>query len=855
MSRLADTNTGTTLDLPTELERSKEYSRRLEEKVRNYAGRLQELETSVTEPRGTQSYYESIISRLKTENESLRSSARKIIPETAAALQVRTNALEKEKAELADSLRNETLVNEEQRSYIEMLKEALESKMNDLGLQDLLSRCKGGKNVADVFAEFATIKREVDTRRKEVEEKEGRVADIEGAIKDLRRENATLREQLAKEHEMRSQIASAHKDAVGELERHRGMAESEKKGREDLEHTAQEFEEYKRDAGAKLGELADKVRRLEKGCEIAQENVEAAGKARAELEKRLVDVESQAKEDCDKRVNETKAECEAQISRVEAEKLEVKKGLEARATQAEAKIVEYEGQITALKQSEKTMEEQKSATENELRERARDVEELKRAHDQAVSELRAALEEKDKELAETKSVMQKLEEERTEQVHSLNLELGTMAGERKVQEEKWRKDNDALLSSNSEIRRRLETMADEARFKDSRIADAQSELQKAVESLADLQEKYRAMQLELESVAKRRELDLLTNKRKEEDQKVALQRLRTQLESLKADYEEKLTATEQELGSANAQLQRTQEEFQAERDSRAKDLKELQEDNRKLREAAKTSKLSLTTALDEAEARGSECDRLKQELEGKTIELTELKEMFEGLEARCEKVQKISEDQTGTIGQMKSELADKQVKTSQLAAALSDSERRLRESGEALNRVNDKAKDGDTRLQAAKAKLAQAELDLKRATDDNQTLATMTKNQAMQIESLQADGLALKNECESNKEKVEAQKAEIVRLTTLLEDKSDQLSDLTAVLSRIQALQEEANRVYNMSLYSLIKEQDELFGKELRELKFPQTAYQQSSGNSVQWFDSLKQFYTLLEPAIEASSI
>lgn len=75
--------------------------------------------------------------------------------------------LTKQKMTLEDSLRGEVLISEEQRNYIEILKEALEAKIEDLGLKEILSKEKGSNELCDVFAQFAAMKKELDYKKKE----------------------------------------------------------------------------------------------------------------------------------------------------------------------------------------------------------------------------------------------------------------------------------------------------------------------------------------------------------------------------------------------------------------------------------------------------------------------------------------------------------------------------------------------------------------------------------------------------------------------------------------------------------------------------------------------------------------
>jgi hypothetical protein len=78
--------------------------------------------------------------------------------------------LAQEKVAIEESLRTEMLAGEEQRNYIEILKEALETKIEDLGLTELIQQKAGtdSKSACDVFVKLATMKRELDDKRKSV---------------------------------------------------------------------------------------------------------------------------------------------------------------------------------------------------------------------------------------------------------------------------------------------------------------------------------------------------------------------------------------------------------------------------------------------------------------------------------------------------------------------------------------------------------------------------------------------------------------------------------------------------------------------------------------------------------------
>ena len=95
--------------------------------------------------------------------------------ETYKKIFVSHNKLIEEREQILESLRKETLNNEEQRNYIEILKQTIEAKINKLGLSSSLNsqRSNGfyhGKDVSniDVLVDVAQIQVECEKYRKDV---------------------------------------------------------------------------------------------------------------------------------------------------------------------------------------------------------------------------------------------------------------------------------------------------------------------------------------------------------------------------------------------------------------------------------------------------------------------------------------------------------------------------------------------------------------------------------------------------------------------------------------------------------------------------------------------------------------
>jgi len=64
------------------------------------------------------------------------------IKENYQRLQQTVNSLLNEKEQILESLRLETVTNEEQRNYIEILKQALENKINNTGMKSYIQQQK-----------------------------------------------------------------------------------------------------------------------------------------------------------------------------------------------------------------------------------------------------------------------------------------------------------------------------------------------------------------------------------------------------------------------------------------------------------------------------------------------------------------------------------------------------------------------------------------------------------------------------------------------------------------------------------------------------------------------------------------
>lgn len=99
----------------------------------------------------------------------------------------------KERNHADDNIRQEILASEEQRSYIEVLKQALEARIEELGLKTLLqqalSKPKRPKHLntsIDIFAELAHLKKNEINAKKHASRAESTITDLEVEVQNLR---------------------------------------------------------------------------------------------------------------------------------------------------------------------------------------------------------------------------------------------------------------------------------------------------------------------------------------------------------------------------------------------------------------------------------------------------------------------------------------------------------------------------------------------------------------------------------------------------------------------------------------------------------------------------------------------
>eukprot|EP00826_Nyctotherus_ovalis_P013297 TRINITY_DN13575_c0_g1_i10.p1 TRINITY_DN13575_c0_g1~~TRINITY_DN13575_c0_g1_i10.p1 ORF type:complete len:211 (+),score=92.44 TRINITY_DN13575_c0_g1_i10:246-878(+) len=127
--------------------------------------------------------------------------------------------LESEKAAIEESLREQILSNEEQRNYIQILKQALESKIDSLGLSDLLqSVVKSGGDQEELFVKLSAMQEEVNKKQKAMDDREEDIRDMEEIIVELKSETESNKKTLDEQSKLLSKALNDKEEIVRKYE-------------------------------------------------------------------------------------------------------------------------------------------------------------------------------------------------------------------------------------------------------------------------------------------------------------------------------------------------------------------------------------------------------------------------------------------------------------------------------------------------------------------------------------------------------------------------------------------------------------------------------------------------------------
>jgi hypothetical protein len=163
-------------------------------------------------------------------------------------LRTANEQLNQEKYQIEEALRNETLSNEEQRNYIMILRKAIDQKMDNLGILELVRASNPhSQDPVTIYTLLAELQRENDTWRKQCKSLEDQAQSSEERLRAESDINSKLRYQI-------EEIARVNQMLQEKLEKYLRSDEEAKK-------TLSELDGERKDLGSKHEKL---LKQLEK---------------------------------------------------------------------------------------------------------------------------------------------------------------------------------------------------------------------------------------------------------------------------------------------------------------------------------------------------------------------------------------------------------------------------------------------------------------------------------------------------------------------------------------------------------------------------------------------------------------
>ena len=235
-------------DFPSSRQRNSAYMPTSRQQHQIEVNELQGVIALLTSEKNQQSERLSVvIKELKKTKDILKKESKEAV---SAALQKQMTSLKNEKNALAESLRNETLVAEEQRAYIQILKNALDQKAEEMGLgrkqgqilfevSDLRARHQG------MVREQTGLREQLETVRRDLEDKTKLVQSLEATRSRQRKELTSVQEH-----------ATSLTEAVDGLKKERNaLTESMEEHLSEKVSLSKKLELLQREHGETLAEL------------------------------------------------------------------------------------------------------------------------------------------------------------------------------------------------------------------------------------------------------------------------------------------------------------------------------------------------------------------------------------------------------------------------------------------------------------------------------------------------------------------------------------------------------------------------------------------------------------------------
>mmetsp|Transcript_16028 Transcript_16028/g.29363 ORF Transcript_16028/g.29363 Transcript_16028/m.29363 type:complete len:808 (+) Transcript_16028:886-3309(+) len=423
-------------------------------------------------------------------------------PELYQKVFYRLSQVAKDKALLEVSLRSEMTTSEEQKAYIEVLKQALEARMEDLGIRDSLKY--------DHFEALSTLKNDSDYSKREVmklrydlKNSQDVCAKLRATIDGLFREAEDLKRERIQAVKERDRALKAADDAEYALktledEKNALLDYVEETNLQELKGQLMALQEEREELMQTSAEIESKNNELEDIIAKQESELEELRNAYEEIQRdhaRLSDVESELE------AARTQIDIQQQTSEAEKEQLSVNEvALEGLRSQVKEQS-EYIKHLTA---------EVKRLEEIEAKDEA-SIESLSKKLEEATSTnktLYQANKQKDTELAEASKACEGYETSRSDTESQLKLALSQL-GEKKEQVEALqksvdnfrealsseKKESSALFDEVLESRKKLKELADKLNIKteeffllEKRLEEAKGELARTLQAASTASE-------------------------------------------------------------------------------------------------------------------------------------------------------------------------------------------------------------------------------------------------------------------------------------------------------------------------------------------------------------------------------
>lgn len=355
--------------------------------------------------------------------------------------------LQREKKELEESLRNEVQLNEEQRSYIEVLKQAVEVNIEKLGLE--------GLTIED-FTGFIRLRSVIDEKNKELMR-------VGKTVKDLECQVIALKEVIIIKNNENLELVRVWGDVNEKLGKKVKKVKLLKEDSEKLEEEKSRLIEYIDNKLANENRAEELVRQLEKKIEFSENEV-LRFKERinvAEIENRKVNervrVKSEEYEKCEKELKEAQKIFLVMKMKVDEEK-KVAEVLAQEAEKWKTESLELNDEIKSVLKDKSGVLIELDQVKSELKVKAEEFEVIIQENRGVCEELQMLKEELEKRTCKTSELIKEIDE-KIKQSSELKSSINKLQTEnQKLTEELTKKSNKSQseLMSLQEINRKLE---------------------------------------------------------------------------------------------------------------------------------------------------------------------------------------------------------------------------------------------------------------------------------------------------------------------------------------------------------------------------------------------------------------